>query len=244
MTSSRGHHWKRILTVYRCDLGIAVLSSSTPVLIRQLSDPVPEYPEKLLPSSDSKIGFQASSIELIRSLDHDLAICWQVMKRFCLLVNLGTQTQKLIQLDIIYETMAAVLYRLLHMNFAIGSLDRIVRHGLLAFSYHVFLQWQDVKPPNAHFPIAYKECIQSIKPTDGVSSQLMLWLLMTGANSLFNISDEEWLREDLRAHAGKCQVNSWKDMQGILKSFMWVPLLNDKPGKQTYDMLRLGTKKC
>lgn len=231
-----------MLTFCRCDLGIAVLNGTTPVLISQLSDPVPEYPKKLLPTSDSKLGFQTSNIELIRNLDHELATCWQVMKRFCLLVNLGTQTQKLIQLDLIYETMAAVLYRLLHMNFAVGSLDRIVRHGLLAFSYHVFLQWQDVKLPNAHFPVAYKDCMQSIKPADGVSSQLMLWLLMTGANSLFNISEEQWLRDGLRAHAGKCQLNTWKDMQGVLKSFMWLSLLHDKPGKQIYDMLRLSKR--
>lgn len=221
-------------------MGIAVLDCSTPVLIGQLSDPVPEYPKKLLPTSDSKLGFQTGNVDLIRNLDHDLATCWQVMKRFCLLVNLGTQTQRLVRIELIYETMAAVLYRLIHMSFAVGSLDRVVRHGLLAFSYHVFLQWQDIKLPNAHFPIAYKACIQSIKPADGVSPQLMLWLLMTGANSLFNISDEEWLREGLRAHACKCQSNTWKDTQGILKSFIWVSLLDDIPGKQVYDMLRLA----
>jgi len=161
------------------------------------------------------------------------------MRRFCLLVNLGTQTQGFIRLEIIQETMTAVIYRLLHMGFAAGSLNETVRHGLLAYSHHVFLQWQDVKLPHYHFPTAYRTCILHHKLFDEVSSQLMLWLLMTGANSVFNISDEAWLREYLREHANRCQVKTWKEMQDILKSFMWITLLDEQPGLYIFDLLNL-----
>ena len=234
---------KRILIIHRCDLGIAVLNGSIPVFFRQPSEPMIEYPEKLLPTSDDKLGFQDGNIELIPNLDNDLATCWQVMRRLCLLVNLGTQTQRLVRPNIVYEAMAAVLYRLLHMCFAAGSTDQTVRHGLVAFSYHVFLQWQDVKLPYNHFPATYKDCILGLKLVDGVSSQLMLWLLMTGAISFFNLLDEGWLKEYLREHANKCQVKTWKEMQGILKSFMWIGLLDDQPGKQIYDLLLLDEEK-
>jgi hypothetical protein len=183
------------------------------------------------------------NIELIRNMDNDLATAWRVMRRFCLLVNLGTQTQRLIRLDIIHETMTAVIYRLLHMSFAAGSIDENVRHGLLAFSHHVFLQWQDIKLPYHHFLIAYRNCILHLKLVDGVSSQLMLWLLMTGANSIFNISDEAWLRECFREQADRCQVKTWKEMQDILKSFMWIALLDEQPGKHIYDVLNLDEEK-
>lgn len=193
-----------------------------------------EYPEKLLSTSDNKIHFQ-DNIELIRNMDNDLATAWQVMGRFCLLVNLGTQTQRLMRPEIIHETMTAVIYRLLHMGFAAGSISETVRYGLLAFSHHVFLQWKDIKLPYHHFPTAYRNCILHLKPIDGVSSQLMVWLLMTGATSVFNISNEAWFKECLREHTDRCQVKTWKGMQEILKSFMWIVLLDEQLGECIYN---------
>jgi hypothetical protein len=201
-----------------------------------------KYPEKLLPASDDKMLSQ-DNVELIRNMDNDLATAWRVMRKFCLLVNLGTQIQRLIYPEIIYETMIAVTYRLLHMGFAAGSIDETVRLGLLAFSHHVFLQWQDIKLPYYHFPTTYQNCILGLKLVDRVSSQLMLWLLMTGANSLFNVSDEVWLREHLREYADRCQVKTWKEMREILKSFMWIALLDEQSGKQTCDLLHLDKEK-
>ncbi|KAJ8097215.1 hypothetical protein POJ06DRAFT_228601 [Lipomyces tetrasporus] len=227
-----------LVEMLRCDLEIALLNGSNHVFFCQPSEPVMEYPEKLLPASDDTMCSQ-DNIELIRNMDNNLATAWRVMRRFCLLVNLGTQTQRLIRLEIIHETMTAVIYRLLHMGFAASSIDETVRHGLLAFSHHVFLQWQDIKLPYHHLPTAYRNCILHLKLVDGVSSQLMLWLLMTGANSVFNISDEVWLREYLREHADRCQVKTWKEMQDILKSFMWIELLDEQPGKHIYGLLNL-----
>jgi hypothetical protein len=93
-----------------------------------------EYSGKLLPAFNSKMTSQ-DNIELIRDMDTDLATAWRVMRRFCLLVNLGTQTHRLMRLEIIHETMTAVMYRLLHMDFAAGSIDETVRYGLLAFPH-------------------------------------------------------------------------------------------------------------
>lgn len=221
----------------RCDLSIAVLTGASPVFFSQPSEPVIEYPEKLLPDLNDKMCPPPDNVELIHKLDNDLATVWRVMSKFCSLVNLGTQTQRLIYPEIISETMTAVLYRLLHMGFATDSIDEAVRLGLLAFSHHVFLQWQDIKLPYRYFPTIYQKCILGLQSVDGVSSQLMLWLLMAGANSFFDISDEAWLRESLREHVDRCHVKTWKEMQDRLKSFMWIALLDDQPGKQNYDLL-------
>ncbi|KAK9319510.1 hypothetical protein V1517DRAFT_332366 [Lipomyces orientalis] len=159
-----------LIEVLRCGLGIAPLNGSNPVCFFQPSEPVIEYPEKLLLASDDKMCSQ-DNIELIRNMDHDLATAWLVMRRFCLLVNLGTQTQWLIRPEIIHETMTAVIYRLLHMGFAAGSIGKTVRHGLLAFSHHVFLQWQEIKLPYHHFPTSYQNCILGLKLVDGVKTR-------------------------------------------------------------------------
>jgi hypothetical protein len=227
-----------LFTVHRVDLSIALLNGSDPVFFRQPSEPMAKYPEKLSPSSGDRLRFQ-DNIQLIGHINDDLSTAWRAMRRFSLLVNLGTQTQGLIDPEIIRETMAAVMYRLLYMRFTTGSLDEVVRLGLLTFSHHVFLQWHDIKTPYYDLATAYRNCLLDLRLTDMVSSQLMVWLLMTGANSLFDILDEVWLEESLREHAATCKVKTWKGMKELLKSFMWMPLLDEHRSKQVYDFLHL-----
>jgi hypothetical protein len=206
------------------------------VFFRQPSEPVGEFPKQLLPASGENLSNQNNS-ELIRTVDRDLATAWWVMRKFCLLVNLATQTRRPMYPKIIYETMVTVMYRLLHMSFAAGSVDEAIRLGLLAFCHHVFLQWQDVKLPRYRFLTTYRHCIVRLKLVVGVSSQLMLWLLMTGANSLFQMSEEPWLKDELRNYVERCEVKAWKGMEGILRSFMWIELLDEQPWKQIYASL-------
>lgn len=156
-----------------------------------------------------------------------------------MLVDLGEQTQRCLRLELFHRTMSAVMYRLLQMQFVFGSVDEAVRHGLLAFTYHIFLQWQDVKLPYRHFSSAYQSCIMRLEFVDDVSPQLVLWMLMIGAVSVFDFSGEAWLRESLRKYADRCHVKSWKEMQNILKSVMWIPLLDEHPGKHVYELLYL-----
>lgn len=76
---------------------------------------------------------------------------------------------------------------------------------------------------------------------DVVPSRVMLWLMMTGAVSIFRISAEPWLADRLQRQAERCGVRSWKDMQEALKACMWIPLLDEERGKQTYEWLRTGS---
>lgn len=139
--------------------------------------------------------------------------------------------------------MAAVTYRLLDTHFAIGSINEAVRYGLLVFSYHVFLQWKGLKLPYSHLPTAYQTRIANIALHDGASSPLRLWLLMIGAISVFDPVEETWLGEQVKAHAEKCGVRTWKDMRDILKSFMWIGLLDDQIGEHVTNSFNLSQHK-
>lgn len=199
------------------------------------------YPEKLLSAAPGEqMCCQGQNAELMGNIDDRLATAWMVMRRFCLFANLGAQTRRLMQPAIIHQTMTAVMYRLLHMGFAAGSTDEAIRLGLLTFSHHLFLQWQDIKLPYNHFRTLCRDCILRLERVDGVSNQLMFWLLMTGAVSVFDISAEPWLREYLRDCADLCHVSTWKGAQSILKSFMWIELLDEQPGKHIFDLLHLN----
>ncbi|KAI2602160.1 hypothetical protein GGR54DRAFT_625575 [Hypoxylon sp. NC1633] len=228
---------KRLLAeVLRCDLGIALLNRSNPAFFSQPSEPVFEYPEKLMSAPEEKMCAQ-DDLEVIDISDDKLATAWRVMRRFCLLVNLGAQTQRVMPPDLIYDTMAAVMYRLLNMGFDAGSVNEAVRYGLLAFCYHIFLQWQDIKPPYCNFLVGYQNCLLGLTRTNQVSSQLMLWLSTIGAISVFELSGESWLRELVQEHAARCQVKTLKKMQAILKTFLWIGLLDELAGSRVYDSL-------
>jgi len=154
-----------------------------------------------------------------------------------MLVNLGTQTQRLIEPELIHQTMASVIYRLLHLGFATSSLDETYRIGLLTFSYHVFLQW-DIKFAHSQCAEKFRNHIKGVMSADNLSPGFIVWLLMTGTSAFFKVEDEVWLRESLRECAGKCNIRSWKDMENSLKSYMWIALLDEKHGKEIFKLLR------
>lgn len=185
-------------------------------------------------SFDARVNCPETA-EFCRNLDRDLADVWLIMKKFCLLTNLGTETRMLIRPATIYDTMVAVMYRLLHMTFTSGTLDETLRLGLLAFTHHIFLQWQDIILPRSPFSNTYREYLQAHTLGGRVPPSISLWLFMIGAVSLFRISEEQWLGESLRQSLELCGVTSWKGAQESLKASMWISLLDDKSGKQIYD---------
>jgi hypothetical protein len=64
----------------------------------------------------------------------------------------------------------------------------------------------------------------------------VLWLLMAGAVSISDASDHEWLKSLLIFNIGLCEIGSWGKMQALLRSFMWISPVHDKPGKGMFDL--------
>lgn len=197
---------------------------------------MPEYPHKLLAASQGK-RYLEDIFGLNGIINDDLAIAWRVMRQFSLMVNLSTQIKGFVYPEIIQQTMAAVMYRLLHMEFPVRSMNSVIRLGLLAFTYHVFLQWRDVRLPYRHFRTAYEDCITDPKLPQNAPSRLMLWLLITGAISILDLSEDPWPRPALQYYVQECQVKTWKDMRELLKSFMWISVLDDQLGERIFDSL-------
>jgi hypothetical protein len=198
---------------------------------------VPDYPEQITLSFRPQSPRSEEILHFSNTLARDLGEVWRFTKKFCLLANLATQTQTLIQPAVIYGTMTAVMYRLLRMEYAAGSLDETTRLGLLAFTHHTFLQWKDIHLPRHGFSVRYRRYLLDHQLEDLVPSHVMLWLLMTGAVSTLNISAEPWLTACLRTQMKRCGVKSWKDMQDALKVCMWIPLLSQERVKQIYEWL-------
>ncbi|KAB8236997.1 uncharacterized protein BDW43DRAFT_266653 [Aspergillus alliaceus] len=209
--------------IYRCDLSVAVRCCTSPLFFDALLVDMIPYPLII------------DSARFLEDTDATLARTWDTMKGFCLLVNTATATQQRLPIEILSETMTLVMYRLLLMEFEPGSIAEAIRLGLLAFSSHVFLQWQGVQWSYDQLSIIYKNCLLSLKSLNGISSHIMLWLLMVGEISVFRQCDDQWLKRWLRANIQLCNINSWSEMRDIMESFMWVDVLYDQAGKDVFE---------
>lgn len=145
-----------------------------------------------------------SEIQKLGISNAELARAWDTTKTFCMLVNYAADSKRKIPQETLLNTMASVMYRLLNLSFDAGSLDEMVRLGLLAFCSKVFLQWSRVRSPPRHLSRSFRDCLLSL--TEPVSPQVTLWLLLTGYISVFSDEDEAWLQPWLRAVLEMCGV--------------------------------------
>ncbi|KAI1080350.1 hypothetical protein F5B20DRAFT_540274 [Whalleya microplaca] len=235
---------KLLIEMLRWDIGMTLRSGVKPLFFSDASwePPIP-YPSRAL-SSELEFFNTRGSIcipeERFQGVDNDLVKAWENTFRFSLLVNLAFETAHKIPKEILLDTMASVMYRLLQMSFETGSVDEAMRLGLLAFSSSIFLQWQGVKLSYEHLPVTYRACLVNLKLSDG-SPPLLLWLLVIGSIAIFGEPDSVWLKPWLRVNINLCGVTSWGEMQEILQSFLWIGLVHDKPGKALFDStLSLG----
>ena len=129
------------------------------------------------------------------------------------------------------------MYRLTSKEYPIDSLDEAVRLALLAYSYHIFLQWRDVKLPFSRLQNALRVWIQRLHQGGQMSPGFLLWIMMVAAVSIFDTHEEAWLRKALQVQAFRCEVKTWKQAEDTLKSFLWLPILDDKPGRSVWDTL-------
>lgn len=181
---------------------------------------------------------QSDSLDFLDDIDSELAMVWTVLSRFCTLINsVATRKDKIAE-KVFLDTVSSVMYRLVYMRFESGSLDEAIRLGALAFSSYVFLMWHAIKLPHHTFPTAFRDCLISADIQEPHSDRLLPWLLMIGAMSIYTETDDQlWLRPWLKSKLEQCEVDTWEELQALLKSFLWIEMLHDKPGKALFDSL-------
>lgn len=190
------------------------------------------YPDEIPLGCET--GRELDELKLI-DLDDDICKAWQVTARFCSLVNLAAEAHGRVPWELYLNTMTSLMYRLLYMNFEASSANEAIRLGLLALSSHLFLQWKLVRVFYVHLSVSYRNCLDHLENSNFIPSHLSSWLLMIGAVSVFKQPDDSWLGPRLRANIESCGVKSWSEMRDVLESLLWIPLVQEKPGKDVFD---------
>ncbi|KAK9420521.1 putative Transcription factor domain-containing protein [Seiridium unicorne] len=233
-----GYNTKLIMELMKCDLGIAIHNGTKPEFFNDsFSEPMIPYDLALLTTQDSrppriKFPWNLGQIGVIA----DLVQAWEYVMRFCSTINSAAETKRQLPKETLLNAMASVMYRLLHMNnLDITSANEAIRLGLLAFSSHIFLNWQNMKAPHTQLPDTYRRCLLNLKSPGALPSQVLLWLLMIGSVSVFSAVDGVWLLPWMRVNIGLCDTDDWHKLRRELKACPWIDVLHDKPGREIFD---------
>lgn len=173
-------------------------------------------------------------------IDTDLTQAWASLNRFSSMINSAAEQKRQLPKDVLLNTMAPVMYRLLRMNnFGLMSINEAVRLGLLAFSSHIFLSWQDVKIPLSYISHSYRSCLLNPKLPGILPPMLFLWLLVVGSLSIFTTADDIWLMPLIRVNIDLCKSLNWDELRAELRTFPWIDILHNKPGQAIFDAAML-----
>lgn len=219
-------------------MGLAIETVSLPVFYGDRSnEPFMPYPMQL---SMTDASYQQLAVErmdneyFLEMIDGHLAATWNAMMRFCLLVNCTSATGDKFSERLLLEATTSIVYRLLFMSFASGSLSEAIRLALLAFSSQVFLQMPNSRMRSSLLSRAYRNCLAELGK---INESLLIWLLVIGATSACTATDQEWLKSMLGSRLIDNKLGSWEELRGILKCFPWIGLILDWHGKAVFDSI-------
>ncbi|KAI1168182.1 hypothetical protein F5B18DRAFT_268850 [Nemania serpens] len=224
---------KLILEFLRTDISLSIHCGTTPLFLQdrftdvQWPYPLDQFPH-MIENEHSLLSYcQDGSPDV---LDYELNLAWRILGNFSLQINNAVLTNSQVPRDLLIDTMASVMYRLLDMRFAPGCLDEVVRLGLLAFGANVFLQWQQSFPVGPTcFTSMLQESLSQFRQADNFP-HLMMWVLLIGASTVFSAEDNTWLHPWLKASMKACGVRSWDDAKSILHRLPWVDILHGSIG--------------
>jgi hypothetical protein len=172
----------------------------------------------------------------LTNVNGELAKSWGAVSNFCTLINFAASTAQRISTNTFLHAMTSIMYRLISMQFPTSPFNEMIRLGLLAFSTSIFLQWKSIGATYPNLISTFKKQLTLLMESN-VSAKLDLWLMMVGAVSILDEKDDWWLRPLFVFNASVCQIETWEDMRKLVKDFLWVGLVHDKPGQRVLERL-------
>ncbi|OAG45530.1 hypothetical protein AYO21_00166 [Fonsecaea monophora] len=227
------------IEIFRCDIGLAIETGLTPTFFSACSSgeayrPFPHLMLVSVPESTDATTCRLYHERFLNVIDKDLATVWRALKGFCLQINRAARTKRKLSEEFLLEATASVMYRLLHMSFATGSLDAAIRLGLLAFSSQVFLQLPDFRVRRTTLSSAYQQALAGLDTLDDKWRPLLLWLLVVGRITVLEDTSDIWLSPWLKSTIKRYGIDSWTGFRDMMDSVMWIGLVFDRPAEDIF----------
>ena len=215
---------------------MAMDQGSMPVLFDRHNIPRPLLHANTLitVSDETKTGGASVCNRLIP----ELVAIWVAMTEFCTAINAAAQRGGLkITEETFLHQMGSIVYRLLHLRYAVGTLDEAFRIALLSFSSPIFLHWNRLELPDNRFNDNFRQCLVTLNIDDAVGAREdIIWLLMVAGLSMSHEPENlAWLRPLLRANLISHDISTWGSLKDVLSSYMWVGISYDRVGKELFE---------
>ncbi|KAF3401055.1 hypothetical protein DPV78_005325 [Talaromyces pinophilus] len=230
-TSSFGDNPKLLAEILKSDISISLHSGLTPTFFNDKAVILP-YPD--LASFLSSQGVAETNSIALFDINAELFQVWKRMSEFCSVINIAADSGQLITTQIFLQSMASIVYPLLGMQFQTSSVHEAIRLTLLAFSSGLFLPWKQLGLSYPYLRSQLKACLLQLDPQKASSAQF-IWLLMVSAVSVFDFRDYPWLQSLLFVNINRCDIHCWSAMRNLLKSFLWIGLVHDNPGRSIFE---------
>ena len=166
---------------------------------------------------------------VLSALDWKLVNIWRDLGEFCRAANIASSTNRNLDPDLYQEVMISVFYRLMRLKFPQGSIDEVLRLGLLAFSTTIFLGIRGI-------PMQYDSLVHDLvsalraidQSVSEIPSNLSLWLAYFARVMVFHEPEQAWLTSHLKDQLQSSNLSSCQAVRSLLKSLLWVDCLHDE----------------
>lgn len=149
-------------------------------------------------------------------------------------LNATGRTERALTYAEYQAVLCCLQYRLLQLQGNMTNVfDECVRLGSLAFLTTVF-QLSRGEDRYLFLSKRLKQCCCALEISKPQQKDWMLWLLLTGAISLYGV-DVSWLRDRWQANIPTGMT--WPEARLRLKKILWIDVMHDKLGKYAFHVL-------
>jgi hypothetical protein len=222
-----------LLILISVDLGHSLRTGSDPLFF---TDPVPWGPVfyNVGPLFKSD-GYDPSAFGLE---DTKVSSIFRDLQYYISLINGAIITKQRRRETEFQVVLGSVQYRLMQLQ---GTLDNLLseclRLALLAFLTTTFqMPGRMIRYPD--LANRFRDCCRAVEVGDTKPQMhdLMLWLLMVGAISVFETDDERWMHKRWCADAPDM---SWPDARERLRKIMWMDAIHETVGEHAFEALNV-----
>ena len=219
----------RLLTSYRVDLSYALYSGQPPVF----GFIAPWYPtvEEL---ESWKIAATYLPQLVTGVMGKDLAATYRNLRVLSDVLNAEATRQKPLTTPEFQTRLCSIQYQLLKLQ---GRLDNVVAETFRLAMLAILATTFQVPGNKLEFPYLaqkFRACIIDTQTSAIDSQNVMLWFLVVGAISTFDLT-ETWLRERWKIEVPSPMT--WDEARRRLKTVVWIDAIHDKTGQEVFENL-------
>jgi hypothetical protein len=172
---------------------------------------------------------------LYSSYDSRLLNVWVDLREIAKAANLSSQSKRLLSPSFFQEALISVQYRLQNLAYESPDEREILRLAMLAFSSTIFFDCSTPLHNYENLALQLRAALELLGHNfDGKWMRFTVWLIFVMRPLVPDGSrGHSWLLTQLANVSRSLGIKYWAEVKQILKSFLWVDMLESDFGAET-----------